>query len=623
MFFGTFEFLKVKTDLKRNRLIPFIAFACLLLSDCAKMGSVSGGDKDESPPVMLGSSPSNYSVNFTGKKFEVTFDEFIVLKNIMQELVVSPPLKERPVVKLKNKTMIVEINNELRENTTYTFNFGQAIADNNEGNPLPNFEFVFSTGPVLDSLSVYGKLYKAFDLKIPEEPYSILLHSGLSDSAVLKEIPMYVGKSDKKGYFSVNNLPADTFKVFVLKDQNNNFLFDLPNEEIAFLDTSIVITPGTFSRVYIDTVKSDTLAKIKSQRDALRIRDSLDFAAKQKALAGKLILNMALFTEDRYIQFIADQSRKEREALQFVFNKPVTDSFRIFPMVPGHDGWYLREENAGRDTFRLWINDSLVFAMDTISIGLMYEVMDSTGILKMKTDTLSFTYREPVKQPRQKQETKGSRLKVETIRSKGITDLHTNLPFRFNYPLKTADSAFIRLFVKADTIEVPVRFEVFRDSVNMRAANLRTKWKEKSEYRMMLFPGAFSDIYGNVNDSLDVRFSTREDGYYGVLHAAITGSSGPLVVQLMDMKEKVLREEYLDKDGRITFSYLNPEKYKIKFIHDSNGNRKWDTGDYLKRIQPERVEYYEGDITIRSNWELEIKPELKKGQAISQSSDSR
>ena len=210
------------------------------------MGQLSGGLKDTIPPVVLQSEPQNYSVNFKGQKIEITFNEFITLDNINQQLVVSPPVENRVDVRLKNKTILIDLNNELQDSTTYTLNFGDAIKDNNEGNLLNNFEYVFSTGNYLDSLSVYGRLVNSFDLKPSEDPVSILLYDDLSDSAFLKHGPLYVSKTGKEGYFAMNNLRSDTFHIFALKDLNSNFYFDLPNEEIAFLDTSLI----SYTRIF-------------------------------------------------------------------------------------------------------------------------------------------------------------------------------------------------------------------------------------------------------------------------------------------------------------------------------------------------------------------------------------
>ena len=244
----------------------------LLLSDCAKIGSPTGGPRDEDPPKLVESEPENYSLNFEGNEIEITFDEYIRLNNINQELVISPPIGENPDVRLKNKSILINLmGTELKENTTYTLNFGMAIEDNNEGNELPNFEFVFSTGDYLDSLAVYGQVLEAFSLQPPEEPMTVMLYDTLSDSIVYREPPIYIGKTDEEGYFRIQNIRPDTFKLFALKDMNYNLLFDIPNEPVAFLDTVLLLNPEFFSKFEPDTAITDTTLIDTTVSDSLAI----------------------------------------------------------------------------------------------------------------------------------------------------------------------------------------------------------------------------------------------------------------------------------------------------------------------------------------------------------------
>ncbi len=236
----------------------YLLLIVLICWSCAQLGSPTGGPRDEDPPRVTETVPPNYSTRFVAKKISITFDEYIVLDNVNQELIVSPPMEEKPEVKLRKKTIIIQFEESPKENTTYTFNFGSAIKDLHEGNKLLNYEYVFATGDVLDSLSVRGTLKYAEDLSSPEDPISIMLYNDLRDSVPLMDIPLYVGRSDDSGVFSVNNLRSDVYKVFALKDGNNNFLFDLPSEEIAFLDTSLIVN-AEFSRRLLEASGNDTL----------------------------------------------------------------------------------------------------------------------------------------------------------------------------------------------------------------------------------------------------------------------------------------------------------------------------------------------------------------------------
>ena len=579
------------------------------LSTCAKVGSLAGGKKDVLPPVVVKSEPPNFTINFKGQKIEITFDEFIVLDNISQQLVVSPPVENRVDVRLKNKTILINLNNELQDSTTYTLNFGEAIKDNNEGNPFYNYEYVFSTGDFLDSLSVYGRLVNAFDLKPQEDPVSILLYQDLDDSAFMKHIPLYVGKTDKEGYFAMNNLKSDTFHIFALKDLNSNYRFDLPDEEIAFLDTSIFLTPELFTRHVVDTLAIDSLAAMGADSLRLSKQDSIARLSSKK-VTDKLLVDLYLFRENNERQYITDYSRKEKNRLEFSLNRPVTDSFLITSIEPEQNKWYLLEKNIENDSFRLWIKEPLVIDMDTVRLALTYTGTDSTGNKVSKKDTLIFGYREPVKSKKKTQEEADTTLKISTINNQATLELNQHVVFNAEMPLVAIDTSFFLLRSKEDSLMVPESFVVMRDTTNIRKAQLFCEWKEKTLYGLTLLPKAFTDIYGHVNDTINIKFTTRNEGYYGVLHLNIKGVQCPVIVQLMDAKESIVRETIVQNDGKVTFDFLKPAQYKVKFIYDCNGNGKWDTGKYIIGIQPEKVAYYTGDINVRSNWEIEISETL-------------
>ena len=211
----------------------------VFLADCAKIGSPSGGPRDETPPRVEKSKPLNRSVNYNGSRIEITFDEFIRTDAISQELIVSPPFEERPEIRLRGKTLVIEWEEDIRDSTTYTFSFGESLKDLNEGNILRNYEFVFSTGGHLDSLAVLGTVVKSFDLVPHEENVFLMLYSNLSDSAPLLEVPDYVGKADANGNFLINNVRPANYRLFALQDLNRNYKYDVPEEYIGFLDSAI------------------------------------------------------------------------------------------------------------------------------------------------------------------------------------------------------------------------------------------------------------------------------------------------------------------------------------------------------------------------------------------------
>jgi len=581
------------------------------------MGTFYGGPKDLDPPKVITSKPENYSLRFTGQKIEITFDEFIVLKDISRELIISPPLKERPDVRLRNKTIIIDLKNELNENTTYTLNFCKAIADNNEGNILTNYEFVFSTGDFLDSLSIEGRVLNAFDLQPSKDPISIMLYNKIEDSIPLKEIPVYIGKTDTKGAFRINNLRADTYKIFALKDQNYNFLFDMTDEEIAFADTIIPLTPEFLRSLPERLAKPDTVPLRPAVKktvgritaDTLQ-RIQSDSITKKYELPA-IYVDMFSFTEQSKFQFISFNQRMSSELIEFGFNLPLKEELVIRPLnIDTSGSWFLPEANTARDTFKIWLTDTTFINQDTLKFELIYSVLDSMGNIYSKNDTLNFLYRKPVKTRSRRADEKEvkeiPKLNVTTIKNRSNLDLNRSIPFTFNFPLLKTDNSFINLFVTKDSIEHRIGYEIKRDSISLRRLALENKWEEKTPYRLLILPGAFTDIYGNTNDTIKSVFTTTEKESYGTLILDISEVTTPLVIQLMNTNEVVIEERYISHDDKVIMEYLSPASYIVKFIHDRNNNRKWDTGNYLEHRQAEKVSYYVDEITIRANWELEI-----------------
>ncbi len=598
----------------RNSLITlFLVGFIFFFNDCAKMGSISGGDRDSIPPVVVNTRPDNYSLRFKGKTVEITFDEFVVLKNINQELIISPPLEKAVTVKQKGKTFSIELNNELKKNTTYTLNFGQAIEDNHEGNKLSNYEFVFSTGEVLDSMAIHGRLVNAFDLIPPKEPVNIMLYDTLTDSAFITKRPLYIGKTDKEGYFRLNNLKTDTFRIYALQDLNSNYQFDLPAEKIAFMDTNLYLMPGFLPSPDSDSTIFDDL-NIKG-KDSLQTLSPSDSAYSIHAMDQnqRIIVDLFLFEEDHEQQFVKDASREGGKHLLLTLNKPVTDSFYIVPIEPPDTAWFLLQENADRDSFEFWITDTSVSSMDTILMEVNYTVQDSMMNFVMRTDSLYFIQKNvPEKSRRRvKEEVPDTSLQVSTIRNRAILELNGQLSIQTKFPLASIDTAFIRLFEKPDSIEFQKEFTIKKDSTKLRDIYLRSDWVEGTPYRLEMFPGALTGIYGLTNDSLNISFNIREEAYYGKLLLNVSNIQCQTIIELHDARDAIVQKKIIGEEGQVEFLFLAPAKYKLKFIHDCNKSGEWETGNYLKKLQPEKVEYYEGQIEVRSNWDVEVSYRLK------------
>lgn len=575
------------------------------------MGAPSGGPRDQDPPRVLESYPSNYSIRFKAKKIQITFDEYIVLENVNQELIVSPPMEEKPEVKLRKKTLIIQFEEELKENTTYTFNFGNAIKDLHEGNKLQNYEYVFSTGEVLDSMSVRGNLRYAETLEKPKEAIHVMLYTDLRDSVPLTEIPLYVGRSNDSGVFNVNNLRPDTYKVFALKDGNNNLLFDLPSEEIAFLDTSLTVN-ADFVRELLGVDSAEVSVDVSSE-----LADTTGMVTDSMFTKGpdlnSIYLDLMLFTEASEIQYLSDYKREDPRRIEMVFALPLTDTFSYhFLTEDMEEISFLEDYSNRRDSLTLWVIDSLHYKKDSLTLALKYTVKDTSGLFVSQNDTLVLAYRERTSRRRKRDESESvEKLEVKTLRNRGFQDLHTRLSFTLDFPLERVTDSLISLYYIPDSVELEVPFTVESDTVNLNRALLSATWESAAQYRLRVLPGAIASIYPLEHDTIDINFETRDTEYYGKILLNLTRVQHRVLVQLLS-KKNVIYEQEVDADGQYVFSFLSPGEYTFRFLHDLNKNGRWDTGKYLEKLQPEPVEFLPGNIEVRSNWDHDVSMVLKK-----------
>jgi hypothetical protein len=610
-----------KPDLIKVMAKYIIAGTLAIIYGCAKIGSPSGGPKDETPPEIVSSEPVNYSTSFDDKRIEIKFNEFIQLKNIYNELIISPPLEERPVTKLKGKALVIDLNNELRDSTTYTLNFGNAIADNNEGNVLPNFEFVISTGDYVDSMSVTGKLVNAFNLKPPDEQVYIMLYENFNDSAPYLEIPSFIGKTNKDGTFAVNNIKSDTFNIFALQDGNSNLLFDIASEKIAFIDSSFIITPElvitTWYYLADSLISRDSIAGDLKQSGF--VIDSLtgDTMHVEEKLKYALNVNMYLFQEESEFQYLTASEREKKGKLFFTFKRPLYDSLYIEPLnFTSAKDWFIKEKSVNNDTVICWITDSLISNMDTISLQLKYTVVDTLKNFTAQIDTVILKYREQKTKTPSDRRSKESDAATDSkeylkldlnIKNRATVDLNKSIRIITETPVSEYDSSLIKLYkIEADTLEIIQPFLLTKDSFRLRTFKITPQWEERMNYKLLIEPGAFTDIYGFSNDTVLMSLVTQKADYYGTVIITAENVTSPMIVQLLTEKEELVKEKFISQDNIIAFDFLQPRKYKLKVIYDNNNSRKWDTGNYLKKIQPEKVIYYKGEINVRSNWDVEI-----------------
>ena len=564
---------------RRLRGIIAIAVASIVAIACAKQITLTGGAKDVKPPETKECTPANGSTNFSEKHITVKFNEYIKLNDVASKLIVSPPMDEKPTTVVSGKKLKITIDpSKLKPNTTYCLNFNDAVADINEGNAMNSFVYAFSTGTEIDSLEFAGTIYDAYTRK-PVNDAWVLLHSDFSDTAVATKIPDYITKVDKNGNFRISYVAEKDYKIFALRDNNSNFKFDLPEESIAFLDT--VFHPS------VETIVDTVPVKDSVNPDSVKIVKKYNRKPDD--------VKMLLFKENKTPQFIGSSKRLRRNYFELVFNFRQYEKYNF--SVPGDSSIYVwAKENP--DTVFLWLKDTSIIASDTLKI--LAEYVDPAFPDSVHNDTLKFRKQDKL-------------FADTTLTMKLAKDKMPNADYHisFSLPIESFDTAKIHLFSSVDTIFEPMQCFVDKDSVSPLKLNVIADIVEGSSYKIVVDSAFATCIYGFVNDIDSVVFLPKRETDFGSLKILFSSDKTYLVELIQG--EKVMASQ-ISIDGSAQFVYLQPGKYDIRVVEDSNGNGRWDTGDYSKNLQPEKVFYYPSGYDIRSSWEHEITWEGDEGK---------
>ncbi len=580
-----------------NKILLFVIIVIGYFSfftSCANIGMPSGGLKDSIPPVVERSVPAFNQTNFTDQKIRLTFNEFVIYEGLNEKFVVSPPIKKKPIFRTKGKTLLIDLNEKLKENTTYSLDFKDGISDNNERNPLRNLRLAFSTGPQFDSLRVVGFVKDAFNLEPVANSY-VLLYRGKSDTLVYKTIPDFIAKTDFQGFFAVTNLPADTFQVFGLSDVDNNLRFTPGADSISFID-HLIIPSATYLPMSDTTVTG---------MDTLLIFGKTKFAPDP--------IHLLRFSEEFFDLRLDKYVHPTRRVVDLTFTQSVTDTFNIEPLnFEAKEGWRYTEMSANSDSIRFWLTDSMVYNKDTLIFKLSYLQQDSLKEYFTFNDTIRLYFTDVTQAAKNKRK---ERRRVEekeitvpiTTNAKSGFDVYRKLILESPEPVAFFDTSKIALFEKQDTLFIPVKYKITPDSLNKRRYLLTHPWKYGANYKLTVDSAALKTIYDAYSGKLNEEFKTQEEDYYGKIKLSLKNVTTPAIIQLLsdDEDENVIQEKPATKDGVITFDFLEPRKYLLKAIFDRNKNGKWDTGNLQKKIQPEEVMYYLSVLKIRSNWDSE------------------
>ncbi len=561
---------------------------------CARQAAPSGGKKDITPPRVIRSVPAYGSLNNKGKKIVITFDEFLVLDKLNEKFMISPPLKKKPNIVLKGKNLNIEFLENLKDSTTYTLYFQDAIRDLNEGNAIPNYQFVFSTGNVLDSLSVTGNVFNASNLEVPENTI-ILMHKHLADSAPAKLFPDYITLADKNGGFRINNIKEGTYRLYALQDKNNDKKYEI-DEGFAFMDNPAMIDQ---TKNYLPVIKV---------KDTTKVKPGVKITPVIPIIEGEY--KMFLFTADKKNHYLTSSGRKPSYHLTYTLSLP-PDSGKFDINIPGAAPQsYFVERNLTGDTIDVWLTDSLLYSSEQIRTLASFPYTDSTGVTKTKTDSIQMRFAFP---RLSKGKVAKSKLIVSSNIQGGSLRSDQEIIFTSQTPFRRPDTTKMRLYETEKTIRKKVPFMMKKDSLSSRKYSLKAKLKEGSAYLLIADAGSFTDVYGDAADSTGSRFLVRTKDSFCDLTLEITNFSGNTIIQLLDDKEKLLSEKLISKPGKLEFPLLERGIYRLRAIKDLNGDRKWTTGDFNSKRQPEPVTYYPGPLefkqanfSITQDWDLSI-----------------
>ena len=579
---------------------------------CAGTGwSPDGGPYDEEPPKFVRATPVPNAVNNTRKNVSIEFDEYVNLENASEKVIISPPQREQPEVKTSGKRVVVKFIDTLMANTTYTIDFGDAIVDNNESNPLGQFSYAFSTGPEIDTMAVSGTVLNAENLE-PIKGIQVGLHKNLNDTAFTKLPFDRISRTDSRGQFTIRGVAPGKYRIYALQDGNQNYMYDSKTETVAWSDSLIVpdMTPAVrFDTVWneIDTTHIDTIFEVHYTR----------------FLPDNIMLRA--FKEESTMQYLAKSERPETKKFNLYFSAKA-DTLPTLRGLDFDEKQLIVEANPRNDSITYWVKDTTLCERDTLTIELKYLETDTLGQLVPTTDTLRMVNKIPrerrlamkkeadekAEKERKKKEKKGDTLAVQTpfltinVDAPSELDINRNIVLSFEEPVEHIDTSAIHMQTMIDSVWQDTPFIFQADTIAPRRYIVLANWQPGQEYQLTIDSLGFKGIYGLYTDKVENKLKVKTVDQYGTLFLNITGAGPHAIVQLLNSSDAVVRQQPVKENNTCDFYFLQPgTKYYLRLFNDTNRNGKWDTGNYEEKRQAEEVFYFPKTWEMKANFEFE------------------
>lgn len=583
----------------------------LTIVGCARMGQPDGGWYDDTPPRIVGSSPKDKAVDVKAKKVTINFDEYIKLEDASNKVVVSPPQLETPEIKAAGKKIEVVLKDSLKANTTYTIDFSDAISDNNEGNPMGNYTYSFSTGSAIDTFEVAGTVVDASNLE-PVKGILVGLYDDLADSAFTTKPMLRVSRTDSRGRFVIKGVAAGTYRVYALQDADGNYMYNQKSEMLAF--STETIQPSCKPDIRQDTI----------WRDSLRI-DSIARVNYMHFYPDNIVLRA--FTTTQTDRYLLKTERNEPNKIAFYFSYGNEQLPTIKGLNFNEKEAFVIEPSLKNDTITYWLRDTTLVNQDTLCLETTYLMTDTTGTLISQTDTLEFvaktSYEKRLKErakeiekwEKEQEKHKKKSEPYDSIMPVTHLDVKVNIPssmapdqnitITMPTPLQRCDTSAIHIYAKHDSLWYRARFMLDTIPKRLREYRLRAEWQPGIEYSVEIDSAAFEDIYGTVSNAIKQGVVVQSNDAFSSLVVETSGVADtiPLVVQMLNNSDAVVKQSTV-VGGTAEFYYVQPGQYYLRAFADINGNGQWDTGDYAQGLQPETVYYYQKQVECKAKWDV-------------------